>query len=147
VNTNRLQISGVVPAVLGFLLSFSGVAVSGSPIAVYARNRLYPQSPDNHHAPSLDSLLSNANAGNLSNAQRQRLRNERTHATRRIGQTETIAKSVELLTPSQVCELLKVSESTFFRLVRRMAFPVVHLGKSLRVRRTALETYLAKMES
>src|SRR5581483_11029994 len=33
-----------------------------------------------------------------------------------------MVESMELLTPSQVCKLLKVSESTFFRLVRRNAF-------------------------
>ncbi|HZU42972.1 MAG TPA: helix-turn-helix domain-containing protein [Terriglobales bacterium] len=53
---------------------------------------------------------------------------------------------MELLTPSQVCKLLKVSESTFFRLVRRNAFPVIRIGKSLRVKATALENYLQKME-
>ncbi len=57
-----------------------------------------------------------------------------------------MVESMELLTPSQVCKLLKVSESTFFRLVRRNAFPVIRIGKSLRVKATALENYLQKME-
>lgn len=125
-DTSRLQVSGVVPALLGCIFSFTGVAVSGTPTALSATNRLH--------------TLPNAKG-------RWRQKRERTHTIRRIGQTETAADSVELLTPFQVCELLHVSESTFFRLVRRMAFPVVHLGKSLRVRRTSLETYLAKMES
>lgn len=129
-DTNRLQVSGVVPALLGCIFSFTGVAVSGTPIALSATNRLHP--------------LSNAESPSYG---RRRQKRERTHTIRRIGQTETTANSVELLTPPQVCELLHVSESTFFRLVRCMAFPVVHLRKSLRVRRTSLETYLAKMES
>jgi excisionase family DNA binding protein len=53
----------------------------------------------------------------------------------------------ELLTPPDVCRLLKVSESTFFRLVRRAAFPVVHIGKLLRVRLSAVEAYIRKMEA
>lgn len=57
-----------------------------------------------------------------------------------------MVESMELLTPSQVCKLLKVSESTFFRLVHRNAFPVIRIGKSLRVKATALENYLQKME-
>jgi len=58
-----------------------------------------------------------------------------------------MAESIELLTPTQVCKSLKVSQSTFFRLLRRNAFPVVRIGKSLRVRATALADYLKKMES
>jgi excisionase family DNA binding protein len=58
-----------------------------------------------------------------------------------------MVESIELLTPSQVCKLLKVSESTFFRLVRRNAFPVIRIGKSLRVKTAALANYLQKMES
>lgn len=58
-----------------------------------------------------------------------------------------MVESIELLTPNQVCELLKVSPSTFFRLIRRNAFPVVRIGKSLRVKATALAAYLEKMES
>ncbi len=54
--------------------------------------------------------------------------------------------SIELLTPTQVCKLLKVSQSTFFRLIRRNAFPVVRIGKSLRVKATALANYIEKME-
>ena len=54
--------------------------------------------------------------------------------------------SIELLTPTQVCKLLKVSQSTFFRLIRRNAFPVVRIGKLLRVKATALAVYLEKME-
>lgn len=57
-----------------------------------------------------------------------------------------MVESIELLTPSQVCKLLKVSQSTFFRLVRRNAFPVIRIGKSLRVKATALENYLQRME-
>lgn len=57
-----------------------------------------------------------------------------------------MVESIELLTPNQVCKSLKVSESTFFRLVRRNAFPVVRIGKSLRVKAIALANYIEKME-
>ena len=57
-----------------------------------------------------------------------------------------MVESNELLTPSQVCELLKLSQSTFFRLIRRNAFPVIRIGKSLRVKASALANYLERME-
>lgn len=58
-----------------------------------------------------------------------------------------MVESIELLTPAQVCKSLKVSQSTFFRLVSRNAFSVVRIGKCLRVKATALADYLKKMES
>jgi excisionase family DNA binding protein len=58
-----------------------------------------------------------------------------------------MTENLELLTPSQVCEALKVSESTFYRLAKRGAIPVVRIGRSLRVRATALDAYLRKGES
>jgi len=54
---------------------------------------------------------------------------------------------LELLKPSQVCEALKVSEATFYRLIARRAFPVVRIGKSLRVRASALDAYLRRSSS
>ena len=54
---------------------------------------------------------------------------------------------LELLKPSQVCEALKVSEATFYRLIARRAFPVVRIGKCLRVRTSALARYIKDMES
>jgi len=56
-------------------------------------------------------------------------------------------ESLELLKPSQVCEALQVSEATFYRLVARRTFPVVRIGKSLRVRASALAAYLKRVES
>jgi len=44
-----------------------------------------------------------------------------------------MVESIELLTPNEVCKSLKVSESTFFRLVRRNAFPVVRIGKESQI--------------
>jgi excisionase family DNA binding protein len=58
-----------------------------------------------------------------------------------------MTETLELLKPSQVCEALKISEATFYRLVRRNAIPVVRIGKSLRVRQTALDAYLKRAES
>jgi excisionase family DNA binding protein len=135
----HLYISGSIPAPDADVIIFprpESVAVQGQARAVAG---LQP--------PALQFPTGNTNVRLVSTVERERRGKERTPANRRIDQTETVAKSVELLTPSQVCEMLKLSESTFFRLVRRMAFPVVRLGKSLRVRRTALDTYLSKMET
>ena len=50
----------------------------------------------------------------------------------------------ELMTMSQVCRVLKVSESTGYRLVWDEAIPSCKVGRQLRIRRDDLITYISK---
>lgn len=50
---------------------------------------------------------------------------------------------LRLLTPDEVCVLLRVKKSWLYDVVEAGAIEVVRLGKQLRFRRSALERYLA----
>lgn len=52
----------------------------------------------------------------------------------------------ELLTPDEVCALLKMKRTWFYAEVARGALRPLKLGRSTRVRRRDLEAYLASME-
>ena len=52
----------------------------------------------------------------------------------------------ELLTPEQVCALLKMKRTWFYAQVARGVFRPIKLGRSTRVRRRDLEAYLAGLE-
>ncbi|MDP9021254.1 MAG: helix-turn-helix domain-containing protein [Actinomycetota bacterium] len=49
----------------------------------------------------------------------------------------------ELLTVSEVADLLRVSTMTVYRLIRSGELPAVRVGRNYRVRRGELESYLA----
>lgn len=53
---------------------------------------------------------------------------------------------LRLLTPDEVCVLLRVKKSWLYDVVEAGAIEVVRLGKQLRFRRSALERYLAAQE-
>ena len=52
----------------------------------------------------------------------------------------------ELLTPDEVCALLKMKRTWFYAEVGRGALHPLKLGRSTRVRRSDLEAYLTKLE-
>ena len=52
----------------------------------------------------------------------------------------------ELLTPDQVCALLKMKRTWFYAQVARGVFRPIKLGRSTRVRRRDLEAYLSGLE-
>lgn len=52
----------------------------------------------------------------------------------------------ELLTPDEVCALLKMKRTWFYAEVARGALRPLKLGRSTRVRRRDLEAYLSSME-
>lgn len=49
-----------------------------------------------------------------------------------------------LLTPCEVAEYLRVSESTVYRLLMSGVIPGVKVGRSWRVKKEALDDFLAK---
>ena len=49
-----------------------------------------------------------------------------------------------LLTPTEVAEYLRISESTVYRLLTAGAIPGVKVGRSWRVRKEDLDDFLAK---
>lgn len=49
---------------------------------------------------------------------------------------------MELLTPAEVCQMLKITRATYFRRVRP-TLPVVTIGQKVRVRREDLENWVA----
>ena len=53
----------------------------------------------------------------------------------------------EILTMSEVQDLLRVSKNTAYELAHRKGFPVVRFGRTIRVPRKALEAWLAKQAS
>jgi len=53
----------------------------------------------------------------------------------------------ELLTPEEVCALLKMKRTWFYAQVTRGVFQPIKLGRSTRVRRRDLEAYLAGLEN
>lgn len=52
-----------------------------------------------------------------------------------------------LLTVKDVQELTQLGRSTVYELIRSGVLPIVRIGRSIRVRREALETWLAEMEA
>ena len=52
----------------------------------------------------------------------------------------------ELLTPAEVCALLKMKRTWFYAEVARGALRPLKLGRSTRVRRRDLEAYLSSIE-
>jgi excisionase family DNA binding protein len=52
----------------------------------------------------------------------------------------------ELLTPAEVCALLKMKRTWFYAEVARGALRPLKLGRSTRVRRRDLESYLSSLE-
>ncbi len=52
----------------------------------------------------------------------------------------------ELLTPDEVCALLKMKRTWFYAQVARGVFRPIKLGRSTRVRRRDLEAYLSGLE-
>lgn len=52
----------------------------------------------------------------------------------------------ELLTPAEVCALLKMKRTWFYAEVARGALRPLKLGRSTRVRRGHLEAYLSSIE-
>ena len=52
----------------------------------------------------------------------------------------------ELLTPDEVCALLKMKRTWFYAEVARGALRPLKLGRSTRVRRRDLEAYLSSLE-
>ena len=52
----------------------------------------------------------------------------------------------ELLTPAEVCALLKMKRTWFYAEVARGALRPLKLGRSTRVRRRDLEAYLSNIE-
>lgn len=52
----------------------------------------------------------------------------------------------ELLTPDEVCGLLKMKRTWFYAQVARGSIKPIKLGRSTRVRRRDLEAYLCDLE-
>jgi excisionase family DNA binding protein len=52
----------------------------------------------------------------------------------------------ELLTPDEVCALLKMKRTWFYAQVARGSIKPIKLGRSTRVRRRDLEAYLCDLE-
>lgn len=61
---------------------------------------------------------------------------------RRCTQTPKRSRTVEVLTPEEVAEILKVTPATVRKLLRDGELPGRKIGKSWRVTRQALEAYL-----
>lgn len=49
---------------------------------------------------------------------------------------------IELMTPREVAEVMRVSTMTVYRLVKAGTLPAIRVGKHLRIRRNDLRTYL-----
>ena len=54
----------------------------------------------------------------------------------------TSVNEIELMTPREVAETMRVSTMTVYRLVKAGTLPAIRVGKHLRIRRTDLRGYL-----
>ena len=54
----------------------------------------------------------------------------------------TSVNEIELMTPREVAETMRVSTMTVYRLVKAGTLPAIRVGKHLRIRRTDLRAYL-----
>lgn len=54
----------------------------------------------------------------------------------------TSVNEIELMTPREVAETMRVSTMTVYRLVKTGTLPAIRVGKHLRIRRTDLRAYL-----
>jgi len=52
----------------------------------------------------------------------------------------------QLLLPNEVCEILRISKSSFYKKVWQGQIPVIKLGRSIRVDKTKLMNLLSKNE-
>jgi excisionase family DNA binding protein len=54
----------------------------------------------------------------------------------------TSVNEIELMTPREVAEVMRVSTMTVYRLVKAGTLPAIRVGKHLRIRRADLRAYL-----
>ena len=54
----------------------------------------------------------------------------------------TSVNEIELMTPREVAEVMRVSTMTVYRLVKAGTLPAIRVGKHLRIRRNDLRIYL-----
>ena len=54
----------------------------------------------------------------------------------------TSVNEIELMTPREVAETMRVSTMTVYRLVKAGTLPAIRVGKHLRIRRADLRAYL-----
>lgn len=68
------------------------------------------------------------------------------HDDRRLNQAQSTYWDLDLLTPDDVCALLKVKKSWLYDAVEDGAIQAIRLGKQLRFRPSALSHYLDERE-